>query len=552
MDIKPISLPSAGGIDYGGGDVRHHSEGDAIDPQSLQAPTRYLAKRDSIIADKINEIVQEVNVREMACPVILPRICVPANESETIFNYGIPGNFEARVLYANIASTPDSENIELEVLYSVGYGNSTGISVLNTSSGYPPEGTSGGTSYYYGGEFIIVIKNNSSISLDISCSLTLGLRTQSSTGVLAPAVTLKSSGPPGPAGPSGPPGPAGPPGLAGTSGIVYRGYWSSGVSYTANDLVSHDYGGSLGVSTYRAKISHISTSINEPNPSLTPSAQWDFFAQAGDHGLSGSTGTPGVPGVSGAAGGGVIFYQQTVNGTFTPGVGFVSGTTDGSYIGNISGSTLFPLLETHIGTSGGDSGVSSISASLRFVMKGNGTFTLPSILNNNSLANYSNDFTSFDATPHGSYLLNSGAGSIVDTLLVTRHVDPDKFIIDVINENPIKISVLIESKMVVPSPGLTPSLLTDTTLLSWALSGAYQSKYITYDVDEVVSHAVVFWPDRSKGTFEMLSKDLTHLEIKSYSITHENAGRIFTQPDLIRDSSGNVIYTPDPVIFSYA
>jgi len=548
MDIKPISLPNAGGIDYGKGDVRHHSEGDAIDTLSLQAPTRMLAERDNIIVEKLNQVVQEINVREMACPIVLPRICIAANETETLFNYSIPGNYEARVLHASVASIPDSGNIELEILYSVGYGNSTGISVVSTSNNYPPSGEFGGSSYYYGGELIIVLRNNGGTTLDAVCSITVGLRPQASTGVLAPAVTLKSSGPPGPKGDKGDKGDTGPAGPSGTSGINYRGYWTSGVSYVANDLVSHNYGGSSGISTYRAKVSHVSSSVNEPNPSTTPSTQWDFFAQAGAVGEAGAAGSPGTPGVGGAGGGGALFYQQTVDGTFEPGAGFVSGTTDGDYIGGISGITKFPIIETHVGTNGGDSGVSSIRSAVKFVMTGIGTFTLPNILNDEALANYTTDFVTLQANPHGSYFTNSVDGSRIDTVTVTKHADNDKYIIEVLSEDPIKVSALIDGNAVVPSPGLTPLRLTDTTLLSWAYSNALQFKYVTYDTDGVATHSVVHWPDRSKGTYAMITKDLTHLEVSSYSITHENSGKMFTQPEMVRDVDGLVIYVPDPVI----
>ena len=54
MAIRPIDLPSAAGIEYGHGDVRHFAQGDAMDVPGLANPTRHLAERDNQLAQKLN------------------------------------------------------------------------------------------------------------------------------------------------------------------------------------------------------------------------------------------------------------------------------------------------------------------------------------------------------------------------------------------------------------------------------------------------------------------------------------------------------------------
>ena len=48
------------------------------------------------------------------------------------------------------------------------------------------------------------------------------------------------AGPQGPVGPAGPTGPQGPKGDPGPAGVTFRGAWSGGVDYAANDIVAYN------------------------------------------------------------------------------------------------------------------------------------------------------------------------------------------------------------------------------------------------------------------------------------------------------------------------
>jgi hypothetical protein len=84
---------------------------------------------------------------------------------------------------------------------------------------------------------------------------------------------------PGVAGTPGATGAQGPQGIQGPAGIAYRGSWSAGTGYIANDAVI--YGGS----TYLALATSLGTA-----PDVTPAA-WAMLAQAGSAGATGPTGT---------------------------------------------------------------------------------------------------------------------------------------------------------------------------------------------------------------------------------------------------------------------
>src|SRR4051812_40472560 len=152
MAIKPIDLPSAAGVNRGEGDVRHFSEGDSFSVPGVSGPTRELAERDNLIAQKLNETIQIVNNKEQFVPLPILRTTLPPNDNLVVTNYRIPAGFEARILNASIASSPLSADIQLNIFYATGFGNSTGESLVSTSD----EITSG-TSFKQNGEFIITI-----------------------------------------------------------------------------------------------------------------------------------------------------------------------------------------------------------------------------------------------------------------------------------------------------------------------------------------------------------------------------------------------------------
>ena len=113
MAIDPVSLPSAAGVNFGEGDVRHFSEGDAVGVPGLSAPTRHLAQRDTLIAEKLNEVIDDVNNKEQIITLPVYRTVLPATTEEIIANFRIAPGYEARVLNAIISSTPVSSEPSL-------------------------------------------------------------------------------------------------------------------------------------------------------------------------------------------------------------------------------------------------------------------------------------------------------------------------------------------------------------------------------------------------------------------------------------------------------
>ena len=278
--VEPISLPSAAGLDFGEGDVRHFSEGDAVNVPGLSNPTRQLANRDSLLADKLNELTGEVNNKEQIVPLQMPRLTLPPSSEEVVANFRIPQGYEARVLNAAIGSTPVSSDIELDVMYSTGFGNVSGTAVVSTSAE-----TAGGTVFFAAGEFIMTAKNKGSVTLDVTASVIVTMRpVANQQGALLPSVSTVPPGPPGPQGIRGLTGGIGPVGATGGPGLLYRGDWTdlpSPFTYNINDVVTHDFRGTNGSSSYVCLQSHIANGINEPNPDSTPSPFWEFVAKAG-------------------------------------------------------------------------------------------------------------------------------------------------------------------------------------------------------------------------------------------------------------------------------
>src|SRR3546814_775251 len=179
MAVRPINWPSAAGLKYGEGDVRHFSEGDAVDVTGLANPTRQLANRDNELADKVNEIIAVVNNKEQFVPLPVLRTTLPPQDEAVITNYRIPLGFEARILNASVAATPVSPDVELNIFYAEGFGNSTGESIVSTSD----EVTSG-TSFFQDGEFIISMRNKGGTTLDVVASILLTMRPLGEEGTL--------------------------------------------------------------------------------------------------------------------------------------------------------------------------------------------------------------------------------------------------------------------------------------------------------------------------------------------------------------------------------
>jgi len=305
--IEPVDLPTAAGQDYGSGDVRHFAQGDAVDVPGMSNPTRQLAQRDNILAEKVNEVVETVNNHEQFVPLPVMRTIVAPGDQTLASNYRIPLGFEARVLNATVGASPASTDAQLDIYYNTTFGNSTGTDIVTTTSGAE---FTGETSFHPSGEFIISLKNRGALTLEISASVLLTMRPVGSTGSLLVGNTavVGPSGPPGPTGPPGPPGPAGN-ASSGSAGMTWRGVWSSTTAYVANDVVqfTRTYGALTGaVSSF---ICIQSNTGQSPDDTISgPSAYWSVVAEGG---LPGAQGSQGVPGIGTQP----YIGQQTVNGT---------------------------------------------------------------------------------------------------------------------------------------------------------------------------------------------------------------------------------------------
>ncbi len=278
-EIKPIDLPSAAGVEFGRGDVRHFSEDDAVDVVGLQNPTRQLAQRDNLIASKLNEVVEVVNNKEQFVPLNLPRTTIPPGTEEVITNFRIPDGFEARVLNAAIASAPASSSLLLKIYFNTGYGNTTGTELVSTSTVF-----NSGAAFYNAGEFIVTARNNGSVALDAAIGVTLTVRPIGSTAsLLVGSIIQGQRGYPGRDGGKGGKGDPGP-GGAGTPGMIWSNAFNSANTYNAPQVVSYASAGTT--SSYIAIRTNSSPSVAPPDPTY-----WDLVAQ----GVGGTPGANGAP-----------------------------------------------------------------------------------------------------------------------------------------------------------------------------------------------------------------------------------------------------------------
>ena len=363
--IEPISLPSAAGVNYADGDIRHISAGDAMDVPSLSNPTRQAAYRDNLLAEKVNELVADANNNEQIVALPIFRMTIPAGTEQVISNYWIQDGFEARVLSAIVTSTPASPSIQLNVYWNTGFGNTTGTNVVTTSTQY-----SGGTTFSPTGEFIVSIKNTGSSSFDAVASVSLSVRpTSPLPAALLPGALVIREHVAGATGGLGQTGATGA-GTTGPSGLNPRGQWSilnlSGGTntYNPNDMV---WSGSPA-SSYRCVTSHTPSTANKPIPANVPNSLWDWVAQAG------STGNAGSDAVSVAS---MVYYA---NGT--TGVDFVNGSSSGEddygAFGVLTPSTVyntFPFTETTLES--GASGLALLSFKRQLFFKGSMYIAVP-------------------------------------------------------------------------------------------------------------------------------------------------------------------------------
>jgi hypothetical protein len=433
MAIKPIDLPSAAGVNRGEGDVRHFSEGDSFSVPGISGPTRELAERDNLLAEKLNETISTVNNKEQFVPLSIPRTTLPPNDNLVVANYRIPAGFEARILNASIASSPLSPDIQLNVFYAVGFGNSTGESLVSTSA----EVTSG-TSFKQNGEFIVVIRNTGGVTLDVMASVLLTMRPVGEPGtLLVGSVIQGQQGVPGQTGPQGVPGPPGT-GGAGSPGMVWDGEWVNGKGYLPKTVVSFPLYGTV-VSSFFCKAAHTSDPSNEP----PNNAYWDAVAI----GSSGSV--VGVQGPAGPAGGVPTFGAGVITGTVVPDGDYVGGTSQNGYTGGGSayGTTTLQWNQYFFdyGTQVpvGTKGLAFLQATFRNVYQGTVKVFLPQITPEGAKVNWSLSNVVCQASINGSYGVDTHSGSVVpvDTVQVSQQqLSNVQYNIKVLASTPQKVS----------------------------------------------------------------------------------------------------------------
>lgn len=366
MAIKPIDLPSAAGIDYSGGDVRHFAQGDAVNVPGLSNPTRNLAERDNLLADKVNEVVSVVNNQEQFVPLPVVRTTVPPNEEIVVTNYRIPAGFEARVLNAVVSTTPSSVSAELDVYYSNSYGGTSGTAVVTVT---PGSEFTGDVNFYQTGEFIIALKNTGAATLEIAASVMLTMRPLGAEGTLLVGSIIE--GPQGQPGMTGPPGPPGPPGTggAGSPGMIWQGPWVNGNSYTPNDVVSYNYSGTYG--SWICRVANTANlGVNDPQ---SDPVTWNYVA----YGIA----AQGSQGPVGPAGGEPQFLDNIVTGFLVTAANYGTNPYSGDYSAGVVSqpSTRYQIAgrETCVVNSTGTAGLCHLHVAYQTRFSGSLSIILP-------------------------------------------------------------------------------------------------------------------------------------------------------------------------------
>lgn len=427
MAIRPIDLPSAAGLEYGKGDVRHFSEGDSVSVPGLSNPTRHLAERDNQLRDKLNEVISIVNNTEQFVPLPVVRTSLPPNDEVVVANYRIPAGFEARVLNASVATVPSSVDIALVLYYNTGFGGSTGTEVISTASEF-----TGGVQFYSEGEFIVVLRNTGAVSLDFAASVLLTLRPLGAQGTLLVGSTVVGpQGLPGPAGPVGPAGPAGS-GGPGTPGMVWRNGWAPGENYGVSDVVSYTTFGTV-VSSYICLQAHLSTGGGDEPP--VDVVKWEPVAVGGT-GPIGAAGSSGAPGTSAEI---PVYDATVVQGTLLTGDDWqglgIDGYNGGGSVANTT--YYFSLNEVFIESStGAPKGFACLTGNYPIAMRGSGTITLPKAAYG-AKVNYTNGYIQLNAIANGTVPIEIiGVGSYA-RLTTSIIKSTDQYVVKVLCNDPV-------------------------------------------------------------------------------------------------------------------
>lgn len=433
MAIKPIELPAAAGIDYSGGDVRHFAQGDAMNVPGLSNPTRNLAFRDDLLADKMNEVVQIVNNREQFVPLPVIRTTVPPNEEIVVTNYRIPQGFEARVLNAVVSTTPTTTSAELNISYATSYGGSAGAPVVSVT---PGSEFNGDVNFYQVGEFIVSMKNTSGVTLELAGSIMLTMRPLGAEGTLLVGSIIEGQqGKPGQTGSPGPPGVPGT-GGAGSPGMIWKGAWANGQSYIPNDVASYQYSGTYG--SWICRVSHTSNyGVNDPQ--VDP-VTWNHVA----YGINGI----GSPGPVGPAGGEPTFQDNIVTGFIVTAASYGTNPYSSDYSASVISqpNTRYPVAcrESIVAKASGTQGLAALHVAYQTTFSGSISVILPRIAVD-GITNYNT--TSIHLSVMAAGTANEFGGTVP---LFTEQVYTNGWGITVVGATPIPIAFVVSGAQTFP------------------------------------------------------------------------------------------------------
>ena len=432
MAIRPIDLPAAAGIDYSGGDVRHFAQGDAMNVPGLSNPTRNLAYRDDLLAEKVNEVVQIVNNREQFVPLPVIRTTIPPNEEIVVTNYRIPQGFEARVLNAVVSTVPTTTSAELNIMYSSSYGGSAGTAIVTVT---PGSEFTGDVNFYQVGEFIVSMKNTSGLTLEVAGSIMLTMRPVGAEGTLLGGSIIEGQqGQPGMTGPPGPPGPPGT-GGAGSPGMVWVGPWANGQPYIPNQVVSYQYSGTYG--SWICRTTHVSNSgVNDPqvDPVTWNHVAYGIFQQ-------------GAVGPVGPAGGQPSFQDNIVNGYFVTSASYGTNPYSSDYASGVLSqiNTAYPVAcrESCMLKASGTEGMAALHVAYQTTFSGSASIVLPRVAVD-GLVNYNTTSIHLHVMCAGTV---DAFGSIP---LFTQQVYTNGWGITVLGTKPMPISFIVSGVQSVP------------------------------------------------------------------------------------------------------
>jgi len=443
MAIEPIKLPTAAGVDYGSGDVRHFAQGDAMDVPGVSNPTRQLAERDNLLAEKLNEVVSTVNNTEQFVPLPLMRTLVPPGQEIIVTNYRIPAGFEARVLNSAISASPASTEAELNLYYNGSFGGSSGTAVVTVT---PASEFTGEVSFHPEGEFVVSLKNTGSRSLELAASIILTMRPLGAEGTLLVGSVIQGQrGPVGQRGAKGEKGADGS-GVPGAPGMNWKGAWTAGASYVPTDTVSYAYSGTYG--SWICRLAHVaSAGLNDPQVDTTT---WNPVA----YGVA----VAGTAGSTGPAGGEAQFSDTLVNGRIVTAATYGTNPYSSEYTAGVVSqpNTTYTVQarEVAIYNSTGTVGVALLTAAYRTCFKGSISFLLPQITDG-AAVNYTTSNISLTVTAHGTVVSNGtstissvSGGTNVKTIEQVTYTSG--YGINVISPDCLPLSIIVHGVQSVP------------------------------------------------------------------------------------------------------